>query len=267
MFDNNPSIFITWWKWRGSTLQPLVESDSGGRCSARAVGGFGFEEEVAQVELVVCTFVFAVAVEHVPSEFLEERVMCVDFLVLKHGDHRTFAGFAAVVESLENLRLNHGLLAVDGMVTLVVQDDMGGSVHVANLRGHQAETFVLVFGLQRDVVLLNHHFPICLPELDGGAGVDLRQLFYWRQVDGRLVLTVPAAALPVGTQIVIIPVHVAPRRRHRQDPLRLDDVELARQLRHRTPRLRRLRFALARHAHRLLDRALPFLLLCCTRST
>lgn len=82
VLDNNPSILIAWRKWRGPTLQPVVKPYSGSG-SPWTAARFGFEEEVVQVELVVSTFVLAVAVEHVPREFLEERVVGVDFLVLQ----------------------------------------------------------------------------------------------------------------------------------------------------------------------------------------
>jgi hypothetical protein len=73
------------------------------------------------------------------------------------------------------------------------------------------------------------------------------------------VLAVPASALPICTQVVLVPVLVAPRGWHWQDPLWFDDVELADHAVEGGARDRRLGCSLARLAHGLFQRAVPLL--------
>lgn len=81
------------------------------------------------------------------------------------------------------------------------------------------------------------------------------------------MLSIPAAALPVGTQRVLVPIFVAPGGRHGQDPLGLDDVLGA----HQTVEAPFLGgsagLAIARFAHSLADCTLPLLLFGCAGCT
>lgn len=135
----------------------------------------------------------------------------------------------------------------------MVQYNMRCPVNIPNLTRHQTKPFIFILGIQRNIILLDNHLAICLPELNGSPSVDLRQPVNRRQVNRRLIHAVPAPTLPVSPQVVVVPVDVAPGGGHGQDPLRFDDVEAAGQLGHRTPGFRRLGSALTGTAHGLLD--------------
>lgn len=148
---------------------------------------------------------------------------------------------------------------MDGVVRVVVEHNVCGAVRISDLGCHESEPLVFVHGVECYIVPLHDHFGVSLPEFDGCAGGEHRQCVDGRQVDGRLVVAVPAPALPVGAEVVVVPVLVAPRGGHGQDPLRLDDVVLAHQLVHGRAGHRRFGRTLAGLAHGLLDRAVPLL--------
>lgn len=109
----------------------------------------------------------------------------------------------------------------------MMEDYMRGPVCITYLTRHQPEPFLFVFRLQSYLIPFNHHLGIRLPKLNISPSSEYWQIIYWRQVNWRLMLTIPTPALPIRTQIVVVPVLVAPWGWHGQYPLRLNDVELA----------------------------------------
>lgn len=139
------------------------------------------------------------------------------------------------------------------VITLMMKYHMRCPIHIPNLRSHQPEPLLFIRGLQCDIILLDNHLPVRLPKLNGSPSTQLRQPFDVRQVDWRLILPIPAPALPVSPAVVLVPLFVAPGRGHGEDPLRFDDVVLADKVSEWVGgRFRRAsRFAVAWDTHRL----------------
>lgn len=123
------------------------------------------------------------AVEDIPSELFEKWVVSVDLIMIKYRDHGPFTCLVTIIQSVEYLRFDHSVLAVNSMVTLVMEYYVCSSLHIPNLRCHQTKPFVLILGVQCDLILLYHHFPICFPKLNGSTGGQFWQLVYRWQVD------------------------------------------------------------------------------------
>jgi len=256
--DDHPGVLGAGREGQRAAVELVVELDA--LADLHGVGDLVLVvEQLADVDARVA-LLEAVAGEHVEGEGLERRVLDADVVLEEHADDRVFAGAVGVRALEEHLRLERLAHAVHGVVRLAVEDDLLGGLLVADLAGHGAEALLLVDGLERDEVLLDHHLDVDFVEVDVRAEVDDLEEVDGGQVDGRLVLAVVAAALPVGAEAAVVPVLVAPGRGHRQDPLGLHDVLHALDLLDVVLGLVLLRAA-ARVAQRLLHGALPLLLL------
>lgn len=198
LLDDDPDVLVARRERDGSTLELVVEFDGVAQFDGVLVCVL-VNKHFAQVNACVATLL-VVAILQVPHEGLQDGVLLVDFDVEKNGDNGLLAGLGRVVGSPDDLSFQVVSEAVDGVVGSLVEDYLGGSLDVADLARHEAEALFGVLRHKGHEVLVNDKLRVCLPELDVSAHVDFLQTLGGRQVDGTLVLAVPASALPVGTE-------------------------------------------------------------------